>query len=76
MAHQDNLNKIAQDFIMMDDLYNRKRRQERQPYEACVQTSYSIWRSYAPPKTTIDCTQAAKRYGGVLVMEGRRKYRF
>lgn len=73
MAQQDNLKKIAQEFVMIDEICSRMRRPERQPYES-MQGTYQVWRGYNAPKT-IDSTQAAKKYGGVLVMEGRRKYR-
>lgn len=76
MAHQDNKNlkKIAQEFAMIEEMCSRMRRLERQPHDSHVPNSYQIWRNYPPPKT-IDSNQAAKKYGGVIVMEGWRKYR-
>lgn len=73
MAHQENLKKIAQEFVMLEEMYNRMRRMERQQHES-AQNSYQIRRNFGAPKT-IDSNQAAKKYGGVVVMEGRRKYR-
>ncbi|KAH6831885.1 hypothetical protein C2S53_012760 [Perilla frutescens var. hirtella] len=80
MANQDNLKKIAQEFVVIEEISKRMRRlQERQPLHETphVQNSYPIWRGYNnyPAPKTIDSNQAAKKYGGVLVMEGRRKYR-
>ncbi|KAG6428353.1 hypothetical protein SASPL_112604 [Salvia splendens] len=68
--HQENLKKIAQEFVMMEEMYSRMRRMERDSVQ-------NPWRNFgaAPIPKTIDSNQAAKKYGGVLVMEGRRIYR-
>ncbi|KAK4405521.1 Exopolygalacturonase [Sesamum angolense] len=75
MAHQENLVKIAQEgFALVEEFYSRSRRPERLPHENPVQKTYPVWRSFATPKT-IDTYQAAKKYGGIVVLDGRRKYR-
>lgn len=77
MANQENLVKIGQEgFSMVDDFYGQTRRSESLPqtHENPVQKSYPKWRNVATSRT-IDCNQAAKKYGGVVIMDGRRKYR-
>ncbi|KAL0388832.1 UNVERIFIED_CONTAM: Polygalacturonase [Sesamum radiatum] len=75
MAHQENLVKIAQEgFALVEEFYSRSRRPERLPHENPVQKTYPVWRSFATTKT-IDTYQAAKKYGGIVVLDGRRKYR-
>ncbi|KAL8481463.1 hypothetical protein ACS0TY_027289 [Phlomoides rotata] len=62
MEYQDNLNKVAEEFAMIDEFYRQMRMMEGRPQENPVQT---------PPKT-IDSKQAAKRYGGFMEVTGRR----
>lgn len=62
MAYQDKLNKVAEEFAMFDDFYSRVRKMERRPQENPVQYQPKI----------IDSKQAAKRYGGVMEVTGRR----
>ncbi|KAL0348637.1 UNVERIFIED_CONTAM: hypothetical protein Sangu_1091500 [Sesamum angustifolium] len=70
MAHQENLVKIAQEgFALVEEFYSRSRRPERLPHENPVQKTYPVWRSFATPKT-IDTYQAAKKYGGIVVLDG------
>lgn len=81
MANQDKLVKIAQEgFFMVEEFYpvrtRRVERYQRQPQETPVQKSFpSVWRNFQTPKT-IDSNQAAKLYGGIVISDGRREFRF
>ncbi|KAL1548124.1 hypothetical protein AAHA92_16399 [Salvia divinorum] len=66
--HQENLKKVAKEFIMIEEMYSRMRRMERD-------SAQNPWRNFGAAPKTIDSNQAAKKYGGVLVMEGKRIYR-
>ncbi|KAL3626553.1 hypothetical protein CASFOL_030102 [Castilleja foliolosa] len=72
MANKDNLGKIVKEFTTIDEFYNRTKTQESQ---TCDQKSYPIRRGFVGPKTPIDCNQAAKRYGGIVIKDFQRKNR-
>ncbi|KAH6789440.1 hypothetical protein C2S51_004446 [Perilla frutescens var. frutescens] len=77
MAHQlENLFKIGQEgFFAVDQLYNGgSRRPEHRPPTCQVSgpNPYKKWCN-EPPPTTINSNRTAKKYGGVVVMDGKRE---
>lgn len=62
MGNQKNLNKVAEEFVMMEELHSQMRRMERRAQENPVQI-------YQPK--TIDSIQAAKKYGGLMEVRPR-----
>ncbi|PIN06102.1 hypothetical protein CDL12_21348 [Handroanthus impetiginosus] len=76
MAPQQDLVKIAQeDFSMLEEFHYLKNKSP--PCENDVQKPYPKRINFAAPKknTTIDCYEAAKKYGGTLIIDGQVKYR-
>lgn len=76
MAHKENLVKIGQEaFSIVEDFYGGRARAKSEcpPDKDPVQKPYPKRRNLPPPKT-IDIFQAARKYGGVVIMEGRIKY--
>lgn len=77
MANQENLVKIGQEgFSVMEDLFGQAKMLETLPeaHENRVKKSRSGWRKSAASRT-IDCNQAAKKYGGVVILDATSEYR-
>lgn len=66
MANQEKLVKIGKEaFCIIDNFFSsRTMKAERGPERSIATT----------PKSTIDSKQAAIRYGGVLIIQGKIKY--
>ncbi|KAL6519804.1 hypothetical protein OROMI_032698 [Orobanche minor] len=74
-GNKENLAKIADEgFAIIDEIYYRKKRLENQIHEHPSPKSPPIRKDFGKPKA-IDCNEAAKRYGGVIIKEVRRKDR-
>ncbi|PIN06103.1 hypothetical protein CDL12_21349 [Handroanthus impetiginosus] len=76
MTSQQDPVKIAQeDFSMLEGVLHLKNKGP--PRENDVQKPYPKGTNFAAPKKnpTIDCNQAAKKYGGIVIIDGRGNYR-
>ncbi|PIN06105.1 hypothetical protein CDL12_21351 [Handroanthus impetiginosus] len=74
MTSQQDPVKIAQEGIsMLEELLYLKNKGPAR--ENDVQKPYPKGINFAPPKkdTTIDCNQATKKYGGIVIIDGRGK---
>ncbi|PIN08805.1 hypothetical protein CDL12_18624 [Handroanthus impetiginosus] len=75
MASQQDLVKVAQeDFSILEEFLYLKNKSP--PRENDVQKPDPKRINFAAPKknTTIDCYQAAEKYGGILIIDGLVKY--
>ncbi|KAL8514990.1 hypothetical protein ACS0TY_013902 [Phlomoides rotata] len=74
MANQENLVKIGEEgFCMLEDLYGQAKMLESLPQPQNAGLTKNRKKSATP--RTIDCNQAAKKYGGVVIMDVKTEYR-